>query len=169
MSAYFISTILCRPLLGKWLDELNKRKVLMTACILFLMPCLLYFSVSSIFSLQILRFIHGIGFGAITTATATLAADIAPENRRGEGISCFAMFMTLGTVLGPLTGLTIITSYNFTVLFIGATVTGFCGFLCAYLIHLNKLTENSSPAPMNKKLSWKQFFEPHAMPIGLIA
>ena len=169
MSAYFISTILCRPLLGKWLDEFDKRKVLMMACVLFIMPCLLYFRVSSIFSLQVLRFIHGLGFGAITTATAALAADIAPENRKGEGISYFAMFMTLGTVLGPLTGLTLITNYNFTVLFTGATVTGFCGFLCAYLIRLNQFTENPPTLSVHKKLHWKQFFEPHAMPIGLIA
>ena len=68
---------------------------------------LLYFPVNSLSLLLLIRFIHGFSFGIATTATGTIAADIIPAVRRGEGMGYFATSTNLAMAIGPFLGLMI--------------------------------------------------------------
>ncbi|WP_153945115.1 MFS transporter, partial [Acinetobacter baumannii] len=70
----------------------------------FVLSTFLYLSVASVIFLLALRFVHGISFGVVTTATGAIASDLVPEERKGEGIGYFAMSMNLAMVLGPFIG-----------------------------------------------------------------
>lgn len=164
---FFISALICRPLIGKWLGEFDKKKVLIISFIVFLLPCLLYFVVDNVWLLLILRFIHGFGFGAATTATNTIVADIVPATRKAEGIGYFAMFMSLAVVIGPLSGLAVITRYSFTILFILISITAISGFLCSYF--LQPLKDTGNRRPRRQPLHWRQFIDPQTIRIGIVS
>jgi len=62
---------------------------------------LLYNNMTSVTSLLLLRVLHGIGWGAATTAASTLIADIAPPSRRGEAMGIFGMASNVAMAIGP--------------------------------------------------------------------
>jgi len=166
MSAFLLSVVLFRPIAGKLIDAYDKRKVLLFSLVLFVVIALIYPFASNIFLLLVLRFLHGISFGISNTTTATMAVEAIPDHRKGEGVSYYSLFMTLGMAIGPFIGLTITTNSNFSVLF------GFCIFLAVLSLLVGILVQ---PAKTVKKttetnlarFSWQRFFEPDAMVISL--
>lgn len=168
MTVFMISAVLCRPLIGKWIDEFDKKKVFIISLTLFLLSSTLYFAVSSLAFLLMLRFFHGIGFGTSTTTTATLAVSLIPNQRKGEGIGYFTMFMSLATVLGPFVGLTIIAHYSYTVLFAVCGVCALLSFVCGKFVQIS--TQFSTlKGEKETTFHWENFFETSAIPIGLTA
>ena len=115
-TVFLISSVLCRPFTGKWLDDLGRKKILFISLSLFLAATVMYFGAQSLFLLLALRFLHGIGFGMATTATGTIVTDVAPAHRRGEALAYFGVFMSLPMVM-VLLGLTIISHFSFTVIY----------------------------------------------------
>ena len=79
-TVFLISSVLCRPFTGKWLDDLGRKKILFISLSLFLAATVMYFGTQSLFLLLALRFLHGIGFGMATTATGTIVTDVAPAH-----------------------------------------------------------------------------------------
>ena len=135
--AYFASSIICRPIMGWLVDRYDKRIILIASFALLFAPCLGYFLVSDIQTLTILRLVHGVGFGAATTAANAVLADVIPPSRRGEGIGYAAMFMTLATVLGPMCGLGVVQLYGYQLLFVFSAAAAMLGLAacCAARLH----------------------------------
>ena len=77
----------------------------------------IYLIVDHIAVLVILRIIHGASFGMATTATGTVAADLLPLKRKGEGIGYYALSYNTAMFLGPLLSLSILAATNFTMMF----------------------------------------------------
>lgn len=80
------------------------KRMVMIFLILHLAACTCYFFVSSIPALIIIRFIHGIGFGASMNATMTMAMSILPKSRYGEATGYFMLSTTLAVAAGPYLG-----------------------------------------------------------------
>jgi len=112
------SAVLVRPYAGKLLDALGRKIVLVAGLIVFLVSVLGYNWAPTVMLLLLLRFIHGFGWGAASTATGTIAADIISRSRLGEGMGYFGLAGTLAMALAPLVGLSIIASFGFTTLFL---------------------------------------------------
>lgn len=74
------------------------------------------FAVSIAFLLA-LRIIQGIGWSFSTTATGTIATDLIPPKRRGEGMGYFGLSGNLAMAIGPALGLTLASSISFAKLF----------------------------------------------------
>lgn len=81
-----------------------------------------------------------------TTATGTIVTDVTPPHRRGEALGYFGVFMSLPMVIGPFLGLTIISRYSFTVLFIVCSIFSLLAFVCGLFVNI----------PHEKKASKKQ-------------
>ncbi|WP_052476211.1 MFS transporter [Cohnella kolymensis] len=168
MTAFIISAVLFRPLAGRWLDLIGRRKVLIFSLLLFIAATISYFSVYSFLFLILLRFVHGISFGVATTANGTIAADIIPEKRKGEGMGYFALSMNLAMALGPFLGLVLIQHTSFTVLFAVTSLFAALALICGADIRLPKPAAPVAAAQASNR-HWTQFIEPGAMPIALIA
>ena len=77
----------------------------------------MYFFTTSLISLAILRLIHGIGFGMITTSMGTIVATIIPQGRKGEGMGYYGLMMNISMALGPFVGLLAINQWGSTIMF----------------------------------------------------
>lgn len=164
MTVFIISTVIFRPLTGKWMDELDRRKVLVVALIIFMVCSVLYFGVKSMALLLLLRFIHGIGFGMATTATGAIAIDLVPEERKGEGIGYYSLFMSLAMVLGPFLGLTVMELASSLLLFAICSLFAILAIICGIMIRVPKRPQMQK---QSKKWDWKSIIEPKAIPISL--
>ena len=118
VTVMLISAILMRPFSAKLLEIVGKKKGLVLGVVTFTLTSFLYPFVNQFIPLLIVRFIHGLSFGIVTTATGAIAADVVPASRRGAGLGYFAMAMNTALVIGPFLGLSLLQITSFQNLFI---------------------------------------------------
>ncbi|MEE9158544.1 MAG: MFS transporter, partial [Gammaproteobacteria bacterium] len=123
-----------RPVAGRLLDFFSRRTVFLVGLPIMILSVLSYRWTSSMTVLLVLGFTQGLGFGSTNTAAGTIAADLIPKPRLGEGMGFFALAATTAMALGPVTGLFIITRLSFSTLFYVSAATSCCAFVLGYLI-----------------------------------
>lgn len=117
IGVFTISAVLLRPHLGREVDRRGRKNMLIAGLLVFLLSMLLYNYTTSVASLLLLRVLHGIGWGAATTAAITLIADIAPIHRRGEAMGIYGMAANVAMALGPTLSYILLLSSNYSTLF----------------------------------------------------
>jgi MFS family permease len=104
VGAFAITSVVCRPLAGRQADRRGRRLVLVAGALAMALGGLLYLLSSSVLSLVAARLVVGVGEGAVYTAGATWAVDLAPEDRRGLALGLFGLAVWGGLSLGPVAG-----------------------------------------------------------------
>ncbi|PWA10672.1 MFS transporter [Pueribacillus theae] len=165
VTVFLLSAILIRPLSGKILDVFGKKKVLIICLIFFLLSTVLYIWLTEFYLLLALRFFHGLWFSIATTATGSIAADLVPISRKGEGLGYFVMSNNIAVVAGPFIALTLLQSSTFTVLFIVFTVLMIGGVLFSSSIQVSSVHHQASKS---MKMSFDDLFERKAFPIASV-
>jgi MFS family permease len=117
ISLFTVSALLVRPFAGKALDTIGRKPVLMFGLVIFFLSVTGYYWMASVTLVLALRFVHGIGWGIVTTTYGTIVSDIIPRERSGEGMGYFGMFANLAMAFGPLIGLWVSKAWGFGWLF----------------------------------------------------
>lgn len=112
MTCFQIGTIVSRPIAGRIIDALDKRKVLHFAIVVFAVLMSLFLLADRVEAVYAIRLIHGAQFALGTTVAATLATLVLPSEKKGTGIGYFALTTNLAMVVGPLIGLTLIQQFG---------------------------------------------------------
>ena len=168
VTSMLIAAILVRPFSAKILDILGKKKGLIISVILFTVTNLFYTWMNAFIPLLVLRFIHGISFGVVSTATPAIAAEIIPKSRKGAGMGYFAMAMNLAIVAGPFIGLTLLQFVSFKTLFMVLNVFMVIGVLFSFNVRFEEVPKVEQET--NKlKLRLSDLIEVRALPVALIS
>lgn len=133
-STYVLSALCIRFYSGYLVDNFSRKKIYLLSFISFVSLFLGYTIASTIFFLFLLRIFHGITWGIITTSSNTLAIDLLPSKRRGEGIGFYGLMSTLAMSIGPIIGMYIYDHYQFDYIFYSALAFGIIGILFALFI-----------------------------------
>lgn len=95
----------------------------------------------------VFRILQGAGFSAVTTASATAAADALPASRMGEGIGYYGLGQALSMSVGPALALALVSTDPPENLFVGVTAIAVIGLamilLCRYEKHPEMLPEGA--------------------------
>ncbi|WP_440951758.1 MFS transporter [Methanococcoides sp. FTZ1] len=167
-SIFVIGGLFMRLLIGKWMGQIGYKKTLYSGIIFSFITTLLYFGVNSIILLVIVRFLHGMSFGIITTATGTIIASIIPMDRRGEGISYYGLSLILATAVGPFLGIFITQNGSFNMIFVACTITSIISFLIMpFLSSLNEMELTAEQLEEMKEFKFDNFFETKVIPISM--
>ena len=83
---YVIGGLISRVTLGKYVEMVGRKKMLILGLSIALIMSVTYFFVSSMAVLYIVRFLHGTAYGISSTSTNDIIARILPQSRRGEGL-----------------------------------------------------------------------------------
>ncbi|WP_047982290.1 MFS transporter [Ornithinibacillus contaminans] len=168
VTSMLIAAIIMRPFSGNLLEKIGKRKGLLWSTFLFTVTLFFYYGVHSFLGLIILRFIHGLSFGVLTTVTSAIAADVVPEERRGAGLGYFAMSMNIAMVVGPFIGLTLLQFVSFHVLFVITSLIMVIGLVSAFRVQLPAVIQETTKT-VKRKLSIHDLVEIKAIPIAGIS
>lgn len=160
------SAIIVRPFSAKILDIVGKKRTLVLSVGAFALTTFFYLFMNEFVSLLILRFIHGISFSIVTTATSAIAADIVPKSRKGAGMGYFAMSMNLAVVIGPFIGLSLLQFISFDTYFIVLSILMVISFLCTLIV---RIEEREAIEKVTLAIKFKDLIEPKAIPIALIS
>jgi MFS family permease len=104
VGAFAVTAVVCRPLAGRQADVRGRRTVLVAGALAMGVGGALYLLANSVAALIAARLVVGAGEGAVYTAGAAWAVDLAPEDRRGLALGLFGLAVWGGLSLGPLAG-----------------------------------------------------------------
>ncbi|WP_342542305.1 MFS transporter [Paenisporosarcina sp. FSL H8-0542] len=162
---FLLSVILVRPFSGLILEKFGRKRMLGLSMLAFAVSTFSYVLTEDIKLLLILRFIHGVSFSIATTVTLSIAADIVPPERRGEGLGYFGMSMNLAVVVGPFIALTLQPLISYHSIFLIFGVIMIIGWLCGVFV---KDTLQAIQPSAKRKLSWSDLFERKALAISSV-
>jgi len=162
MSVYVIAALLMRPLAGFLIDKFPRKMLYVISFACFVLLFVAYLEASGAAAFLILRLLHGLVWGVITTSGNTIAIDIVPPERRGEGIGYYGMSMNLAMACGPLVGLLLCEYGPFVHVFQMAIISATLGFILAFLMRV----PHKKPHP-HSILSLDRFILIKGIPAGV--
>lgn len=142
VGVFTFSALLFRPFAGHALETRGRKVVYLFGLSLFVLSVGAFAFATSIFMLIMMRILQGVGWGFSTTASGTIATDLIPPKRRGEGMGYFGLSGNLALALGPALGLSLVGLISFTQLFLIAAFMGLVALLLSLLIHYKKVEES---------------------------
>jgi len=154
LAAYTIASVMIRPFSGFALDKFGRRSVYLIALIFYTMFFAGYLVALTITALIILRFLQGLTWGVTTISGSTIAVDIVPSAKRGEGVGYFSLSTTLGMSIGPVIGLFICHHWGYMAMFLAGCFISMASLMCAYAMKLPALLVAGSRIHFN----WNSLF-----------
>ncbi|MBR2557054.1 MAG: MFS transporter [Methanobrevibacter sp.] len=167
---YIFGGLCSRVYSGNALERIGWRKTAFIFMSIHFLACLLYFVVNDVNSLIIVRFIHGIGFGATANAIVTIASAILPKKRFGEAFGYFMLGTTIAVGLGPYIGGFLYDLYGSVGCFLAATVFSALALVFMSCIDINKydpkIHDNSLNEDKKTYSGLEKVFEFSAIPVS---
>ena len=166
---FIIGALFGRLATGRIIEDIGSKRILIISTIFFIITSALYFIANNLFLLIIVRFLHGIVFGAASTATGTIVAQIIPHSRRGEGIGYYSMGAILAVALGPFVGVLLIQLVAFEMIFIVTSILATISFAISFAV-----SEPTYESPRQdqvkavKSFQISNYLEFKAIPISII-
>ena len=143
---FTFSALLLRPYAGHALESKGRGFVYMTGMLIFIISIGSYAFVASIAFLFIMRILQGVGWGMSSTASGTIATDLIPPERRGEGMGYFGLSGNLALAFGPSLGLFLIGEVSFKTLFLLISSLGILGLILSSRIRFKKVEQSTHKA-----------------------
>jgi MFS family permease len=150
MAVFTVTATLMRIPVGLLIDRIGRKPFLLAGIALFAVGNFGYLWAPTILLMIPFRMLHGIGWSGCTTAAATLAADIAPQKRRGELIGYAAMASSLGGAIGPVAGFALLHRYDYPGVFLGSAALIAASLLLGMLVREPK----RAPAGSREEFRW---------------
>ena len=129
-----LGAIVARPLAGYALDRWGRRGIQLAFLALFCVAAFSYHFATSIWILMAIRLLHGLPFGGATTALTTVASDVVPPARRGEGLGYFGLSNNLAMAIGPAIALSLFRPGQYSMLFTGGGLVAVGALLLGWIV-----------------------------------
>lgn len=134
LTAMSVTTVLFRPFAGYILDNFNRYHVYMLFLALFCLPFLGFVAFPFYVALVAIRLYMGVVYSVCGSATTTLAGDVLPQSKVGQGVNRFALTISLGMAAGPFIGIQVqnhmSSKTSFIVLFALTVIALICVSFC---------------------------------------
>lgn len=136
-----IAAILIRPFSGVIVDRFGRKGIFLFSLLIMIGVSfsLAFFPVVGI--ILLIRFVHGIGWGLATTATSTIASDVIPRKRFGEGMGYFSLSASLAMAIAPGIGISLFHSMGMTSISYLATGVLVGAFVLALFVQSKPLAQ----------------------------
>lgn len=169
LTLFLASSIAIRPFSGMIIEKLGKKISMRGAGVIFALFSFSYLLVDSMWSLLLVRFLHGIWFSILTTVAVPVANEFIPEQRKGEGMGYFVMSTNLGVVFGPLLALTVIQFTSFKVLFGILAVIISLGLIFCWMLKITELPKPEAISTEKTSLSLQDILEVKVLAVSFVA
>ncbi|WP_295114408.1 MFS transporter [uncultured Methanobrevibacter sp.] len=168
---YIFGGLCSRIYSGNALEKIGWRKTALIFMSIHFLSCLLYFIVNDVTLLLIVRFIHGIGFGASANAIVTIATAILPKKRFGEAFGYFMLGTTIAVGIGPYMGGLLYDSLGSVGCFIVASIFAALALIFIYFIDVSQVDPaNNRKSIKNEEKTYngiERVLEFSAVPVSL--
>ncbi|MBB2479296.1 MFS transporter [Bacillus sp. APMAM] len=159
---FTFSSLLLRPFAGNLLETKGRGFVYLIGLAVFVLSVGSFGFLMSIALLFLMRVIQGVGWGFSTTASGTIATDLIPASRRGEGMGYFGLSGNLALAFGPSLGLILANPniLSFKSFFFICAGLGFVALLLSSRINYKKVERNQEKKKLKLDLYEKGALKP---------
>lgn len=168
---YIFGGLCSRIYSGNALEKVGWKKIALIFMSIHFLSCILYFVVNDVTLLLIVRFIHGIGFGATANAIVTIASDVLPKKRFGEAFGYFMLGTTLAVGLGPYISGFLYDSVGAYGCFAAASIFSALALIFIYFVDVSAHDPGNNPELVkedeNNYSGIEKVFEIKAIPVSL--
>jgi MFS family permease len=161
---FTFSALLLRPFAGHALESRGRGFVYIFGLSIFVLSVGSYAFATSILFLFVMRVVQGVGWGYSTTASGTIATDLIPPKKRGEGMGFFGLSGNIAMAFGPSLGLALTASLPFHVFFF---ICGGCGVAALILASQIKYKKAEKKANKTERKRF-DFYEKTALQPSLL-
>ncbi len=162
LAIYTFAALIIRPATGYLIDIHGRKWIYLAGLFFFALVFAGYMVAITLAGLLMLRFLHGLLWGITTTTGSTIAVDLVPANRRGEGLGYFGLASTIPMAIGPFLGLQLMSDGNYDRMFLASVILGLVGFLFALSIRHPEIPKHTSGFAL------KNLLEKSALPVAII-
>jgi MFS family permease len=129
MGTFSIASLAVRPLVGKTIDRLGEKPVLVSGLLMIFCCSFLYHVIpGQLGAIYALRIIHGVGFSAFIAAAFSTIAKFTPHETRGRAFSHNGATMLAALGFVPLAGERLMDAFGHPAIFHGGAATTFLAF-----------------------------------------
>ncbi len=153
---FTFSALIARSFAGNALETKGRRFVYIFGLSMFVFAIGSYAFVSSLAFLFFIRIFQGTGWGFSGTASGTIASDLIPSSRRGEGMGLYALGSNMALAVGPAIALSLNQIIDFRQIFLLCAFCGVISIILASQIRYKKVEPTSAKKSKTEK---RVFFE----------
>ena len=171
LTLFLVSSIAIRPFSGMIIERFGKANSLRISGFIFVVFALSYLWIDSMWSLLVIRFLHGFWFSILTTVNVPIVNDYIPDHRKGEGMGYFVMSTNLGVVIGPFLALSMIQFSSFSTLFAVLALLVAVGYIFTWLVQIQEHVQHKSSdqASQSAAIQWRDVIETRVLAISFVA
>ena len=163
LSSYTIATLVSRLFSGYLVDKYSRKRLLILSVLLYASTFGGYMLVTTVMAFVALRFIHGMTWGITSVSSNTVAIDVIPSAKRGQGIGYYGFCANLSMALAPWVATEIYDKWGYYVLIGSCLVSGFASLVVASFIKAKPKLKVKE----EQVVSLDRFILVKALPIGL--
>ena len=162
LSSYTIGLLCVRPFSGYLVDCISRKPLYLFAFMAFASMFTGYLFATTVLTVMSVRFLQG-GFMGLTSVSGnTIAIDVIPSKRRGEGMGFYGLAINLAMSLAPLVAVAVYDHHGFHPLVWLAMGVAFIGVISVCLIRYPRREKMQRPP-----FSLDRFILIRALPAGL--
>jgi len=148
MGSMSAAGLLVRPALGNLMDRRGRRAPAVIGAVCMIAACLLYLTVHSLGPwIYVVRIIHGVAIAALFSSLFTIAADVAPPQKRAGAIALFGISGLIPLAIGGLLGDLILAHGSYQTLFLATAGTATLCLLAVLPIPDTRPQRSDNEAP----------------------
>ncbi len=140
--AFSVTTVIVRPLVGRMVDRLGRRRLMLAGVTMFAALIAAHLLVTDLWMLVVVRLFLGMAESLFFVAGFAALADLAPPGRTGEALSFASVALYLGIAIGPGVGQLLLDWRGFTAAWIGGTMLAVLAVAMVLIV-----PETGEPAP----------------------
>jgi MFS family permease len=103
-SAFALSRSIFMPIIGRISDRRGRKWIILIGMFIYAVMSLSYIIADSVYSLTVVRLVHGIASAMVVPIAMAYIADFAEKGKEGSRMGNFSISMFLGLGTGPLLG-----------------------------------------------------------------
>jgi MFS family permease len=133
VGAFAVGAVVLRPYAGRIGDRFGRRILVILGAFVVAASAALYPLASNLGILVAVRVFGGLGEAAFFVGAATMIADLAPIERRGEAISYWSVAVYSGLAFGPALGEVVLDAWDYDAVWFGSALLALGAGLLAML------------------------------------
>ncbi|RLI70095.1 MFS transporter [Archaeoglobales archaeon] len=103
-SGFSLARAIFMPIIGKISDRRGRKALIIFGLLIYTAISLAYIAANSVYSLTLVRIIHGMASAMVIPIAMAYIADLSPEGEEGKHMGTFTISLFLGMGFGPLFG-----------------------------------------------------------------
>lgn len=166
MTSTSLSAIAARPWAGAFIDRRGRRPLLLAGPLVVVITALGLLAVANVWWVLAMRLIQGVGSAMGYSASAAMAADLAPPEQRARYLARFGMFFYIGFAIGPWLAELLIGQSGFDVVWLTVAGCALVGVIVAWFLPETGVARGAAagpPMPLRRR-----FMHPAAVGPGLV-